>query len=270
MTKLTQENYFEINNGVLTRSKIKDFLIDKNYFYRKHVLGEIEKQPKKAFQIGSIVDELLTMLDSKEKYKVLDVDLRTKAGKEAKADAEASGYELLKQDDYEFIMNIASAVEETDVYQMIIKEDYVKQGILQAPMDLGEHFDSLAIMIDFYKIDGDTCIIIDLKTTNSVDNRKFFYSAQDYWYFMQMGIATYLFEKLHPEIKKFKYYNLAVEKTKNIYPVKVFELAESRVRISMDYLHTVLNEIKDEKEFKKFNPSLDNATLIGEIDDELI
>jgi len=193
MDKVTQQNYFDLNNKVLTRSKAKDFTIDKNYFYKKHITGEIIQEPKKAFMVGSVVDELLTLLDNKNKYAVVEGDGRTKAVKEEKLAMEEKGFTVMSADDYENIMSMVIAVEETDAYKKIIADGYVKQGILQAEMDLGEHFSSLASMIDFYKIDGNKCTIVDLKTTQDIDPLRYHYNAIKFWYYKQMAINTWLF-----------------------------------------------------------------------------
>jgi hypothetical protein len=268
MINITPQNYFDINNRVLTRSKIKDFTICPNYFYRKHILGEIETEKKKAFLIGSIVDELLTMIDNQKLYAVVEGDGRTKDVKDQKKNLEFYGITVLSADDYDHIIGIASAVENTDAYQTIIKDGYVKQMILQAEMPIGEHFEGLAIMIDFIKFDGDTCTIVDLKTANNIDDQKFHYSAVDYWYYRQMALATILVRLTKPEIEIFKYYDLVVDKTKNIYHTRLFQLANSRVEQEVSTLEGIIESIKEETEFKKYNPSFTTPTLIGEMFDD--
>lgn len=264
MIPVTPATYFDLNNRVLTRSKIKDFYIDKNYFFRKHIKGEVEKEAKKAFLIGSVVDELITMLDQKNKYAVVAGDGRTKAVKDERAYMEAQGYTVISECDYETIMNISIAVEETDAYKKLIADGYVKQGILQHEISIGDHFDSIASMIDFYKIEGNKCTIVDLKTTQDIDPIRYHFKAISYWYYKQMSINTLLFNYCHPEVTEFEYYNLVVDKTKDIYHTRVFKLANSRVEMELKELQDIIMQIAAEKEFKKYNPSFDNAILIGE------
>ena len=64
--RITKANYFKAANGVLSTSKIKDYLLDPNYFYRKHVLGEFPPKITDALIMGSAIDLWLT--DSYEKF----------------------------------------------------------------------------------------------------------------------------------------------------------------------------------------------------------
>ena len=58
--KLTHNNYFTTENNYLSNSKIRDFLKDPDYFYKRHVTGEITFEPTPSMKIGSAVDLYLT------------------------------------------------------------------------------------------------------------------------------------------------------------------------------------------------------------------
>jgi hypothetical protein len=263
MNKITQENYFSVNNGALSNSKIKDFLLDKNYFYRKHILGEVEQKKTKSFLIGDVTDNILTEINTKN-YAVCQFDGRTKDGKEERARYEADGKIVISQQDYDLILNIADAVFNTDAYKSLA--DFKKQEIIQIEMDLGEHFSVLAGKPDFYQIKDGVCTIVDLKTTTSIDERKYHYTCLEYGYYNQLALYGYILSKLYQEIKSFEYYHLAVAKIQDIYPVGVFRLSNDRISMVQEYLiNEVLQAIKNEKEFKKYNPTMNSAITIGEL-----
>lgn len=265
MNQLTKDNYFSINTSI-TNSKITDFLICKDYFKRKHIDGVIEPKKTKAFDIGSAVDDLLSQIDNKSKYAVVAGDGRTKEIKDMKAMYIAKGKTVLTADDYELIMSLACAVENTSAYQQIMKDGFIMQHILQVPWELGERFDSIAGIPDFYKIDGTKCIIVDLKTTTDLDARKYHYNCLGYGYYRQLAFYSILLEKLNPQLTEFEYLHLAVSKIKDVYPVKLFKLADDRVKMEKNnILHDILPQIASERDFKKADASFKSPEEIGAI-----
>lgn len=257
MKVLTQENYYEFGNGALTHSKIKDFDTCPNYFYRKHVLNEIEQEEKAQFIFGGIVDKLLSGEDFEKAYKI--VDRKTPA---LKKEAIAGGYSLLNETEYNEIIEVASAVEVTDAFKTIM-EKASAQAILQSPMELGEYFDCLAGKPDWFWIDGDTCYIVDLKTAATIDKKKYYYTALGYHYGSQLANYEYLISLVHPEVTSFKSFNLAVSKVKEIYAVELFEYPRSLISEQKVWLLDMIDKIKKETEFKKYNPSFDYPATLG-------
>lgn len=260
---LTKENYFSTNNGYLTNSKIGDFLKCHEYFYKKHITGEIKEEPTSAMTAGKITDELLTTDSINSKYFVAG-DRRTKEGKEEAQEKIEEGYSIITANQYEELMSLAIAVEQTDAYKQL--KDYVKQDILSVEMDLGEHFHGIAGIPDFYKIDHLTkkCKIIDLKTSNVIEPRKYYYHCLEFGYFRQLAMYSILLKAKYPEITEFEYYHLVVDKTKNINHVRTFQLANFDVEIEIDYLNNIFKAIKEVKEFKKYNPRFEDSQMIGQ------
>lgn len=261
-------SYFEENKNCLTNSKISDWMKCKNYFYRKHITGEVEEKKSKALLIGDVTDNLLTELDSTKDYVVCQFDGRTKDGKEERARYEAEGKIVLAQADYELVFNIADSVLKTEAYERLILDKYERQQSLIVPWEGGDHFQYMKGKPDFYKIfDNGTCRIVDLKTTTDIDETKYHYTCLSYGYYRQAGFYSHLLQKLNPQIKKFEFYHLTVAKEKDIYPVQVFQLANERVEQALDNLLRVAEEIKKEKDFKKLNPTFETAPIIGSIVD---
>ena len=57
--KITNANYFK-KDKYLSNSKITDFLKDKYFFHRKHVIGDIVQETTIPMVLGSAVDTWLT------------------------------------------------------------------------------------------------------------------------------------------------------------------------------------------------------------------
>jgi len=258
---ITKENYFELNNKGLSQSKIKDYLKCPNYFYRKHILGTIEKEDKECFKIGSTVDDILTEKDSVDNYAVFEGDRRTKEGKYDYQNLLDAGKKIITEQQYSDIINISDAVINTSAYKQL--STYYFQEIIEVPsINLGEHFDCLYGKIDCYEIKEDgVCILVDIKTTMTVDDRQFFYKAQGYGYFKQMWFYAYLLKSKYPEIKSFKFYHLAAETTEP-YRVKLYEIPEEYINREEDEMLETIKKIAEDKTFAKQDASFERPTRL--------
>lgn len=259
---ITKDNYFSPNNGYLTNSKIGDFLKCHEYFYKKHISGELAVEPTSAMTTGKVVDELLTQDQITSKYFVAG-DRRTKEGKAEANEKEEQGYTIISATEYENMMALAIAVERTTAYRQL--KDFTTQEILSAEIDLGEHFHGIAGIPDFYKINPLTkkCIIVDLKTSNEIEPRPYYFHCLSYGYFRQMAMYSILLRAKYPEIIEFEYYHLTVDKTKNINNVRTFQLANEDVNDEIKYLKDCFKAVKDTKRFIKYDPKFETSQIIG-------
>lgn len=259
---LTLQNYFSLNNGYLTNSKIGDFLKCPEYFYKKHITGEIERSETLALKIGKGVDELLTQDQINTAFFVKGDMRKTEAKKEAEEKAK-EGYTLLTKADYETMMALAIAVERTTAYKQL--KDFTRQEILSVEMDLGELFHGIAGIPDFYKYNPVTkkCIIVDLKTSNEIEQKPYYFHCLKYGYFRQMAMYSILLKAKYPEIRDFEYYHLVVDKTKDINHVRTFQLADGDVDDQIEYLSNCFRAIKETKKFEKYDPRFEEAQMIG-------
>lgn len=260
MVNLTQDNYFSTGTKALTHSKIKDYALCPNYFYRKHILNELEDGTSDAFIFGGVVDKLLSGESFNTKYRI--VPRRTAALKE---EAALNGETLILQSQYDEIIEVASAVELTDAFQHI-KLHANTQDILQVPMEINEHFDSLAGKPDFWWLDKETgvCFIVDLKTAQSADPRRYYYQAIGYHYDSQLANYQSLILTLHPEVKAFRSFNLVAAKQKEVYSVELFEFTPEQMNIAHLWLQKQIKALSQEKEYKKYNPSFDKPVIFGD------
>lgn len=260
MTKIDKENYFDPNNRALHQSAAKDYFLCPNYFYRKNVLHTVEQKESKAFDIGHAVDDILTETDSCDNYAIFEGDRRTKDGKAEYQALQDAGKKVVSQKDYDSIINICDAIYKTSAYKEMFKS-YNRQEIIQIPLDLGEHFDSIVGKIDFFTITPEgVCYLNDMKTTRSIDDSKFFYSAREYGYFFQLFVYSILLKSKYPEIKSFEYSILAGE-TAEPYRVKYFKIHNQYIEQEVDRYLYAINGIKAGM-FDKEDASIQNPTLL--------
>ena len=264
---IKKEDYFDRVKGAkaLTRSKIMDFKKCKSYFKKKHIEGTLEKKLLGDPLIkGSAVDCILT--ESREKF---DATYYIVSGNRNK---KALDYEFqLTETLYREILSLADSVERQDAYKEIKAKGYIAQELIQVDMELGEHFDCLCGLPDWYLIskDGKHCHIVDLKTSKDGDDRKYLWHCVDYFYFEQQALYQLILAKLHPEIETFISDHLVVEKDSNgIYDCYIYTLAKSRIEREKVNMLAYIEQIKNEKDFLPKNVSFKDAITIGALNNE--
>lgn len=280
---ITNENYYDLNNKGLSQSKIKDYIIDPNYCYRKNISGELKKEQKQAWNVGGAIDDILTETDSLSNYAVLSVPINekktffmTKIGKAYKQELIDSGAKLLSVSDYDLVIEVTDAVEKTSAWKKI-KKEYTFQEIIQIPMKLGKHFDCLYGKPDAYKINDDgVCDLLDVKSTASLPVdlmtgetswRKYMYSALDYGYFIQLWYYGHLLKLKYPKIKSFRYWHLTAEK-KEPYHVELFKIDNIEVEKCANHVLAMIDRIAKDTEYTKKDTGFDNFVTLGWFQEE--
>jgi hypothetical protein len=230
--------------------------------YRLYISGDLELGSNKNFMVGSAVDGILTEMDKFENIIIAPYDdFLIKKAREWKAEQEDLGKTVVKESEYENIMAIAVAVQETSIWKDIEKNYTMQDIIIKPDKDLGKHFDCLYGKVDAYKIEGDTCILLDLKTAADIEKRKFFYKAKDFGYFKQLWMYTELLKYKYPKIKRFEYYFVVAEKSEP-YHVALFKIPNNFIsRCEEDMIETIDKISKDTKLEKK-DVTWDDAILL--------
>lgn len=260
---ITEQNYFSLDNKGLSQSKIKQYMQCPNFFYRSNITGEYKRPVNKAFQIGDAIDGILTRSTTLDNYAVCEEKRTTKAGKAEAAELEFSGKTVISRTDYNLIIDIADAVDKTEAYQEI-KNTYTFQEIIEVPMELGEHFDCLYGKLDAYRINEDgVCDLLDLKSTVTVDDRKYFYKFFSFGYDKQLWFYSYLLKSKYPQIKSFRFWHLAVEKSEP-FRVKLFRIPNGHIINCEQEMLEAINKIANDTEFKKESVSFSNPVDLGD------
>jgi hypothetical protein len=251
---INETNYFDLNNKGLSQSKIKDYLICPNYFYRKNISGSLKRAFKKEFIIGDAVDGILTRATEKDNYAVCEAKRTTKEGKAEALDLQFKGKTVISRADYDQIIEIADAVMNTDAYKEIAAT-FTFQEIVEVPMELGKHFDCLYGKIDAYRINEDgICDLLDIKTAVSIEDRQYFYKFFNLRYDVQLWFYSYLLKSKYPQIKGFRFWHLAAGKSEP-YAVKLYPIPVGLIMACANEVMETIDKIIGDTEFKKHNPS---------------
>ncbi len=239
--KLNKKNYFTVENKYISNSKIGDWFKDINYFYKKHVLGTITQKQTDAMLIGSAVDVWLT-----EGANIFHSKYKAVTRRNLKNPPE--GVTELTMSVYKNVEALCKRVQKLSIYKELQK--FKTQEILQMDMDLGL-FKGICGIPDWFLIDGDTAIIVDLKTAKDINKRKYFWHCIDYGYFRQQAMYQMLIQHNYPEVKECISYHLVVGKDYQTLPVALYQLDQKMVDEETTNIKLNLIDIKTEKEFKQ-------------------
>ena len=251
--KLTKQNYFTKENQYISNSKLKNWLKDKNYFYRKHILCELSDTETQPLRLGHAIDCWLT--EGKEVF-----DKKYIAVSRRNLKNPPKNYIELSNGEYETVCNICKIAEKQDAYKDL--KNYTAQEILQD--------DDLQIcgIPDWYYYDKKTkqCIIVDLKTTQSINPIKYHYQSLDLNYYTAQAFYQILLKKKYPDIKEFISKHFVIEKdTEKTYPCQTFILNQERIELEKNFILEEIKKIKKEKDFAPKNIGWEDSIEIGEI-----
>lgn len=254
---LTTENYFTIKNRYLSNSKIKDYLRDKNYFYRKHIKGEITTPITDSMIIGKAVDTWLT--DSKEAFLKKYVAVSRRNLKNPPED-----YTELNISTHRKVNDMCQAVVNNDAYKDL--RWYATQDILTMDYPINNDWKGLCGIPDWYKVDGTNCIIVDLKTAQTITPKKFHYKCLDFGYYRQQAMYQILLKHKYPQIKHFESRILAVENSTNdVYLTNLFILDQARIEKEQTKIYEIIEDISAQEDYEPQNLKWSDAVTIGEI-----
>lgn len=254
MKKLTKKTYFSLANKCISNSKITDYLKDKNFFYRKHVLGNIGKKETPSMTRGSAVDFLITSGEKKFLNKYMCVARRSN-------DA-PKGIIQLPVAEYEAVLAIATKVKNSTAFKEL--RGFKKQVILQDEVDLGQ-FEGICGALDFLKVDekNKKAIIVDLKTAKDITPSKYFWHCVSYSYMRQLAMYGLLVQANYG-IHDIEYRHLAVEiDADKIYKVQAFTFSKEIIEAERAKILETLADIKKELKFLPSDTSFKDAVVIG-------
>lgn len=251
--KLTEANYYTRENMFITNSKIGDYLKDKAWFYKKHVLGIIEQGKSEALVIGSAVDCILT--EGWDAFKGRYKPVARRNLKEPPV-----GYTELSETQYDQIVAMCERVMQQRAFKELA--GFQTQKILQYDMPLGMFY-GIAGKPDWFIVDGKRAIIRDLKTSATIDPNKYYYHSLRYGYFRQQAMYQILLEKNYG-IKQFVSEHLTVEKDPDgVFNCQTFRLDQEIIEKEKQFIMDVLWELSNEKEFLSNNVSFETPCLLG-------
>lgn len=249
--RLTKNNYFTPDNNYLTSSKIKDYLFDPYYFYRKHLLHIVPWHDTPQMRIGKAADTYLTFSRAAFRKQYAWVERRNLKNP-------TPGLTELTKTEYDSVMGIISSVKDLTIYRNL-KKNFKSQRILSYKMPVGA-FEGLAGVPDWYSIsaEGTDGIIVDLKCTSSVDLNKFKYIAHDFNYYLQQAMYAKLLKLTYPGLLNISSYILAVEYS-DPYRTALFKLDDMKIAFAAVRLENTIEEISMREDYKPKDINWDNS-----------
>lgn len=254
--KLTKKNYFS-KNRYLTNSKIGDYIKDKQFFYKKHILGEIKSSRTEAMLYGSAVDCWITHGE-----KVFMKEYQRAERRNLKNPPK--GYTELSASVYDDVVALCQKLEKTSAIAEL--KGFTRQRILTVEGPVGQHFDGLAGIPDWYQVKGKKAVVVDLKTCDQArDTTKFHWHCLTYGYYRQQAFYQMLIAMNHPEVEEFEHFILAVEKDSDkIFNSYTFVLDKHTLeREKRNILDNILPEISLEQAYLPADCSFKTARLLG-------
>lgn len=260
---IDEQNYYALNNGGLSQSKLKMYAIDPNYMYRACITGELKRKDAKHFMIGREIDGLLTEIDKSSNTIISPYkDYKSKEAREWRDEMIAIGKTPIKDSEYEEIFGPAIAAQETEVWRDIEK-NFTMQEILQIPdNNLGKHFDCLYGKIDAYRINKDgICDVVDLKSALNIEEREFFFKAVKLGYFLQLKFYSMLLKLKYPQIKGFRFWFFVVEKSEP-YRTRLYRVDDKLVEECETEIAFLIKEISERTDWNRPNLSWSTAITL--------
>lgn len=257
--KLNKTNYFTKKNQYISNSDVGLYLKCPKRFSDKKK-GKVVKSETPALRIGKAVDVYVSEGPASFARQYV-ASARRSIKNPPKTFTE------LTLAEYAQVEAMGKKVRSTSAYKALVKGKFKKQQVLQYDMKLGR-FKGICGIPDFYKIDDNGhAIIVDLKTSATINPFKYHYHCLTYGYYRQMAMYSYLLAKIFPSTihsKKLEYKHLVIEKDPDgIYNVATFILDPDLVTKERDSLVRTIHEIKNTKTFKPKNASWEDATVIG-------
>lgn len=265
---LTAKNYHQANKDYLTSSKLNAYLVDPYYYYQKHVLKTLEDEKTDALILGSAVDCYVTK--GKKAFNKLFKPVARRTN------AEDLKYTEMTQAAFQEAVAISERVIGTTAFREL--EGFERQVVLtdEKPLwmfkdadkgrgsPIGKSIKPLCGMLDFLKVEGHRATIVDLKTARTCDERKYFYHALEYGYFIQAAVYTKLVFANFPEVQEIDFFHLVVSKeNKNCYQVQTFQFAEAIVSDYIKRVNSLIFEISSRTDWKPKDASFKDKFILG-------
>lgn len=262
--KLTNKNYFSPSNTAISNSKVKDFLVGKEYYYHKHIKRDHPASDSEALKIGSILDKIAqqgTVTHFKRFYQVA-VKKSENADRFTKQKTKNPDH-ILTNRQYDLILGMAE--------KMINSPWYKSYGRnTQSQVALWDKFSDVGIcgLLDWLTIDGDTAYIDDLKTAPNdaiFSTTSWFHQCKRFDYFRQMAVYKYLVHQSYPNVKKVVCRHAVIGKDA-YHPTRLFVIPDEFLEEPLKEFFSVATEITHTKDWI---PRLPDWTQAQTLDIEL-
>lgn len=255
--KLTKENYFTPENTAISNSKVSDFLKSKEYYYKKHILHEIDPEETVPLKIGKMVDCILSGEPVPYQASVLKKD-----------NPELYEYQktlpdnlFITENQWEEAQKRAQAITREPFYQ-----DYLQHSKFQVILQGTYKRIQICGVIDVLTETVDTIYIDDFKSSSEMKatNSKWFWNCVESGYFRQMGAYSYMINKRYNRKKKkiICRHIVVWKESRDLYKVKLYILPDLMINVGTEEFLAGVKMIKKEKNWFDEPITWDKAELL--------
>lgn len=249
----------------VSNSMIGDYLKDPFFYHCKHIEGSIcQKAPSPAMKVGSAVDMWITEGKSHfDTYIIKKKKYLKKEEKEAIKVLEADDdFIVLTEGEYSQAVLLATRLLQQSLLQTLLKDkNTLRQPILTGKINKVK----VKGKFDLLTVDGDTVIITDIKTAQTIKPAKYFFHCHNYGYYRQMAMYRELAEQNYPD-KKIECYHLTVEKDSDgIHNCAVFGFTDHMLENGLLEINETLKKIATQDEWRPQEVILGDVIVLGDV-----
>jgi len=247
----------------ISQSLLKEVARSPRKFEAMYLLGTMEWKQSDAMDLGSLVDMmLLTPKEVGEAFVEIPVDVLTSNGQKRgkkwdEFEAANEGKTLMKAEQFQLAAELVERVKKHPLWVAIEKDGYIPQRELYWE-DAGTKLPCKAL-VDIFPKKGDADWIVDLKTTESMDD----FESENYQLFVTIengGVvesksvanfgyhvqaAFYLSGASRVMERPFRKFFLLVVETKPPHRVKAFRLADEAVLLGQSFIDKAFEGLAD-------------------------
>lgn len=259
--------YHGLSTNAISNSKVGDFLISKEYYFKRYVTQELKVEPTKPMKFGSLVDALLFNTQLPYSVKVLkrddpelfDVQKTMDKSKFVTKDFMASAKEAAAYVERQPFWHWYTRKPKNVMFQADLQGTYNNTPICGRP-------DIVAKVGKKYYID-------DLKVTsalNVISPKKWYYKCKKMGYFRQLGAYAYMLsQQTGCSIHDISFRHICVYKTsRGTFKVKLFEVPKELPLLDLDVFLSVAEQIYHCKDFTDAPVTWDDLEIMYEVDSE--
>lgn len=228
---LTHDNYYTAENVCISNSKISDFLLSKEYFYRRHITHELTSDDTVPIKIGKMVDAIVCGNPVPYEVKVLKRDNPELFERQKEMPDTA----FVTESQWNEAQGRAQAITKEPFYQWYLENKAEFQVIMQGALIVGDDNPKdipICGQADVITVVGDTVYIDDFKSVSPMKIKTpqhWYWTCEDMGYFRQMGNYAWMTAMKHPG-KKVVCRHVCVTKLRDeVWRVYLFNIPHERV-----------------------------------------
>lgn len=262
--RLTHKNYFTAKNKHISNSKVNDFLLSKEYYYKKHIARTIKEELTPSMQVGKMVDLYVSSGKPSEIAKEFSIKVLKSENPELyEAQKLMDQSYIVSKDIYDRAITMGKKIVESNLYRWWKEYDAQFQVLLTATYS-DVPVCGIADVITVRK-DMQTIFIDDIKTA-AASAMKSPYAwvrhCEEYGYLRQLAHykAMVQFTPAYPNNYDIVCRHLVIgNQASEWHPIQVYEFSDELLQGWAENFRDIALAISKEKSWKDHIPSWGQA-----------